>query len=130
MLPSAVVFGPHVWNFRDTAERLIEAGAAIQVTEVRELETTIQRLLADKGERQQLGAAAQQLVVSQQGATERTIDLIECLKTCKALAGPDATFALGQRRGGITALRAARYSSSVRATRSPTVRMASTPEVV
>src|SRR6202035_1897253 len=28
---AAVLFGPHVWNFRDTAARLLSAGAARQV---------------------------------------------------------------------------------------------------
>src|SRR5205814_9916053 len=30
---AAVLFGPHVWNFRDTATRLVKAGAAIQVAD-------------------------------------------------------------------------------------------------
>src|SRR5262249_56915082 len=29
---AAVVFGPHVWNFKDTAPRLVQSGAAVQVS--------------------------------------------------------------------------------------------------
>jgi len=76
---AAVVFGPHVWNFRDTVDRLLHAGAAIQVGTPVELETAVRRLLQDKAERDRLGVAARQLVSLQQGATERTIDLLDTL---------------------------------------------------
>src|SRR5207245_9915463 len=42
---AAVVFGPHVWNFRDTAERLVSGGAAIQVSDANELDVVVRRLL-------------------------------------------------------------------------------------
>jgi 3-deoxy-D-manno-octulosonic-acid transferase len=73
---AAVIFGPHVWNFRDTAARLVSAGAAIQVADAADLETTVRRLLADHQCRRQLGVAAQQLVEQQQGATDRTVELL------------------------------------------------------
>jgi 3-deoxy-D-manno-octulosonic-acid transferase len=76
---AAVVFGPHVWNFRDTAARLTAAGAAIQIANAAELETAVQRLLADPEERQRLGRAAQQFVQSQQGATARTLACLDRL---------------------------------------------------
>src|SRR5262249_28752485 len=43
---AAVVFGPHVWNFRDTVNLLLEAKAALQVRDAAELETVVRRLLA------------------------------------------------------------------------------------
>lgn len=73
---AAVIFGPHVWNFRDVARRLIAAGGAIQVADAASLERVVGRLLRDAAERQTLGTAAQQLVRSQQGATDRTIGLL------------------------------------------------------
>jgi 3-deoxy-D-manno-octulosonic-acid transferase len=73
---SAVVFGPHVWNFRDTAGRLTEAGGALQVGDAAELEAVVLRLLADPAERQRLGQAARRLVLRQQGATERTVEVL------------------------------------------------------
>lgn len=76
---AAVVFGPHVWNFHDTAARLVEAGAAVQVSDAAGLEATVRRLLADAAERERLGTAARQFVLRQQGATERTIALLDDL---------------------------------------------------
>jgi 3-deoxy-D-manno-octulosonic-acid transferase len=76
---AAVVFGPHVWNFKETAARLVEAEAAIQITDVRTLESTVRRLLSDKEERERRGSAARQFVRQQQGATERTLIVLESL---------------------------------------------------
>ena len=76
---AAVVFGPHVWNFRDTATRLVDAGAAVQVADAAALEVAVCRLLADAAERKRLGTAASQFVQQQQGATERTIDCLDRL---------------------------------------------------
>jgi 3-deoxy-D-manno-octulosonic-acid transferase len=76
---AAVVFGPHVWNFHDIANRLIEAEAAIQVSNAVALREAILKLLSDACERQRLGNAAQQLVRGQQGATERTIRCLDQL---------------------------------------------------
>jgi 3-deoxy-D-manno-octulosonic-acid transferase len=76
---AAVVFGPHVWNFRDTVNLLLQAQAALQVPDAAELEAVICRLLANPGERARLGEAARALVLKQQGATERTIDLLDRL---------------------------------------------------
>lgn len=75
----AVTFGPHVWNFRDTVEQLLENQAAVQVANAAELERVTLRLLEDAAERQRLGEAAQRRVLSQQGATERTLDLLQPL---------------------------------------------------
>lgn len=76
---AAVVFGPHVWNFRETAARLVESEAAIQVADAATLETTVRRLLQHPGERQRLGTAARWFVQQQQGATDKTMDLLDQL---------------------------------------------------
>ncbi|MFL5340072.1 MAG: 3-deoxy-D-manno-octulosonic acid transferase [Gemmataceae bacterium] len=76
-LGAAVVFGPHVWNFRDTVQRLLQANATIQIQDADELEAALRRLLADAAERRRLGTAARELVREQQGATERTLDVLE-----------------------------------------------------
>jgi 3-deoxy-D-manno-octulosonic-acid transferase len=76
---AAVVFGPHVWNFRDTAERLVAAGAAVQIEDRQELEAAVRRLLEDGAERARLGSAARRFVLQQQGATDRTLDVLDGL---------------------------------------------------
>jgi 3-deoxy-D-manno-octulosonic-acid transferase len=73
---AAVVFGPYVWNFADTAARLIDAQAACQITDAGQLETVVRLLLEDADERHRLGAAARDFVLRQQGATEQTIALL------------------------------------------------------
>jgi 3-deoxy-D-manno-octulosonic-acid transferase len=83
---AAVVFGPHVWNFRHDVARLLGANAAIQVGDAATLTATVRRLLGDAGERQRLGAAAREFVLRQQGATERTMDLLDRLLVRERLA--------------------------------------------
>lgn len=76
---AAVTFGPHVWNFRDAAGRLVAEGGAVQVPDAAALERTTRQLLADPAKRKRLGAAARRLVQSQQGATAKTLDLLDFL---------------------------------------------------
>jgi 3-deoxy-D-manno-octulosonic-acid transferase len=76
---AAVVFGPHVWNFRDAATRLVDAGGARQIADAAELERVVLRLLTDAEERRRMGTAARDFVLRQQGATEKTIDLLSQL---------------------------------------------------
>jgi 3-deoxy-D-manno-octulosonic-acid transferase len=73
---TAVLFGPHVWNFREAAEKLVEVGGAVQVADAVELEQVVRRLVDSAGARALLGQAARTFVLGQQGATERTIDLL------------------------------------------------------
>jgi 3-deoxy-D-manno-octulosonic-acid transferase len=73
---AAVVFGPYVWNFADTAARLIDAQAACQVADAGQLETVVRLLLEDPAERRRLGDAARQFVLGEQGATEQTVTLL------------------------------------------------------
>ncbi|HEY3789479.1 MAG TPA: 3-deoxy-D-manno-octulosonic acid transferase [Urbifossiella sp.] len=71
------LFGPHVWNFKDAARRLVEIGGAIMVNDAGELERELTKLLADVGLRERMGAAARDLVHRQQGATGRTLQVID-----------------------------------------------------
>ena len=76
---AAVVFGPHVWNFKETAARLLQHRAAVQVRDAAELQREIERLLGDAEARSLLGEAGRRFVQSQQGATERTLALLDHL---------------------------------------------------
>jgi 3-deoxy-D-manno-octulosonic-acid transferase len=80
------VFGPHVWNFRDAAKRLVEVGGAVMVADAAELERELARLVADAGLRERMGTAARELVRRQQGATARTLDVIDALLAPTALS--------------------------------------------
>jgi 3-deoxy-D-manno-octulosonic-acid transferase len=73
----AVVFGPHMTNFRDAAALLLRADAAIQVMDGRELAAALGRLLADASARETLGRAAWSAVRAHQGACVRTVAALE-----------------------------------------------------
>ena len=70
------VFGPHVWNFRDAARRLVEVGGAVMVPHADALERELAELLVDADLRGRMGSAARELVRRQQGATARTLDVL------------------------------------------------------
>lgn len=72
-----VVFGPHVWNFRDAAARLIEVGGAIKIASAGEMQLELERILSDRNLRTRMGDAARAMVLAQQGATERTLDVLD-----------------------------------------------------
>lgn len=80
------VFGPHVWNFRDAAKRLVEAGGAVMVKDATELERELTRLIADAELRVRMGETARELVRRQQGATARTLDVLDSLIPLPALS--------------------------------------------
>jgi 3-deoxy-D-manno-octulosonic-acid transferase len=76
---AAVLFGPHTWNFKQTVADLLARGAAIEVADFASLEAAVSRLLDNALERHRLGDAAKAFVLSQQGATERTLDDLQIL---------------------------------------------------
>jgi 3-deoxy-D-manno-octulosonic-acid transferase len=76
---AAVLFGPHTWNFKRTVADLLACEAAIQAQDAATLEAAVLRLLDDASMRQRLGQSARAFVLSQQGATERTIDELQKL---------------------------------------------------
>jgi 3-deoxy-D-manno-octulosonic-acid transferase len=76
---AAVLFGSHVWNFKEPAARLLELGGALQVDSSEHLERELRRLLQDPQARREMATAARRFVLSQQGATERTLALIDKL---------------------------------------------------
>lgn len=73
---AAVLFGPNTSNFRDIVARLKSENAALQLNSEDELASTLQSLMDDENRRRQLGEAAQSVVESQQGAIDRTVDLL------------------------------------------------------
>jgi 3-deoxy-D-manno-octulosonic-acid transferase len=74
-----IVFGPHMQNFKEIAATFLEADAAMQVRDERELEAAFRDLLGDPARRQALGRAAQAIVEANHGARDRTLDAITTL---------------------------------------------------
>lgn len=73
-LGKPVICGPHMENFRQPVAVLARAAALRQVGNAAELAQVVRALLANGDLRSQMGQAAQQAVVGQQGATQRTVE--------------------------------------------------------
>jgi 3-deoxy-D-manno-octulosonic-acid transferase len=75
-LGKAMVFGPHMQNFTEVARNFLARNGAVQVRNAEELETALSDLLGDQARREQLGQNALAVVHENQGAIERTVDMI------------------------------------------------------
>lgn len=75
-LARPVLFGPHVDNFSEAAELLIETGGAEQVSSLEHLVTAVNNLLADRERAAEMGRRGREAIVSRRGATARTAERI------------------------------------------------------
>jgi 3-deoxy-D-manno-octulosonic-acid transferase len=75
-LGKPTVFGPNMQNFPDVAKILLAQHGAVQVRDAAELEKTLDELLANPARREELSRQARQIVEENQGAAERTAELI------------------------------------------------------
>ncbi len=75
-LGKAVLFGPHMDNFRAEADTLLEAGGAIQVDDPNALAEALKTLLDAPQRAQQLGQRARQAVDARRDMAERYIQAI------------------------------------------------------
>lgn len=76
----AIVFGPHMENFRDISALFLNAGAAIQVHNVDELASAISKLLHDTATTKALGDKARRVVELNTGATGRVMEFLQAVK--------------------------------------------------
>jgi 3-deoxy-D-manno-octulosonic-acid transferase len=72
----ATCFGPNTWNFRDIVAQLMAIDGAVVVHDEAELAAFVRRSLSEPREAAALGERARQLVLSQQGATARTVEML------------------------------------------------------
>ena len=84
---AAVSFGPKTRNFRDIVAALLAARGAVVVNDAAQLESFVRECLEDPSYASTLGSAAQQLVQSQLGATDRTVALLDALLPLKSTDG-------------------------------------------
>ena len=79
---ATVVTGAHTHNFHAIVELMNEAGALVQLPALEgaaaseELAHLFKKLLAGSAEREELGRRAKQLIIANQGAADRTMQLI------------------------------------------------------
>jgi 3-deoxy-D-manno-octulosonic-acid transferase len=76
---TAVCFGPNTWNFKDVVQLLLASDAAVVVKTSADLQAFVERCLREPSFGRQLGQRAQQLVLAQQGAADRTLSLLDSL---------------------------------------------------
>lgn len=86
----ATCFGPNTWNFRDIVTQLLAAEGAVVVVDYAALEHFVARALDAPEWAASLGERARQLVLTQQGATVRTVDLLAPLVSTMADAASQA----------------------------------------
>jgi 3-deoxy-D-manno-octulosonic-acid transferase len=71
-----VLVGPHTDNFREAAALLIDAGAAVLVTDAASLSVELKTLLADPAVAAKRGEAGGEAVAARHGAVAATLDLV------------------------------------------------------
>jgi 3-deoxy-D-manno-octulosonic-acid transferase len=74
-----VSFGPNTRNFRTDVQRLLSVEGAVVVADQAELQSFVEKSLADSDWASRLGAQARQEILSHQGAAELTARLVEQL---------------------------------------------------
>jgi 3-deoxy-D-manno-octulosonic-acid transferase len=71
-----VVFGPHIGNFQESVDILLDARAAIRVADREELTKVVLELAGDPKRARRMGERAREVVVQNKGASQRIMDLI------------------------------------------------------
>jgi 3-deoxy-D-manno-octulosonic-acid transferase len=75
-LGKAVVFGPHMQNFKDIVRIFLARDAAVQVKNAAGLEGALAALLENPARRAELGRRAAMAVAENLGSIERTVEMI------------------------------------------------------
>lgn len=83
LLGLPVLFGPHMFNFTEAGERLLEAEAAWQIANAAELAVAVERLLTDPERRQAAGQRGRAVVKRHRGALAALLAGIEEQLPCR-----------------------------------------------
>jgi 3-deoxy-D-manno-octulosonic-acid transferase len=75
-LGKPIIFGPNMQNFAQIAKSFVERGGAVQVKDAAELEAALATLLSDEARRAEMGRIARLVVRENQGAVDRTAEMI------------------------------------------------------
>jgi 3-deoxy-D-manno-octulosonic-acid transferase len=76
-LGSAILFGPHMWNFPDVSAKLVAAGGAETVSDAAALAVAVTRLLGDPALCRSRAEAAQAVAEAEAGVLEAVLGHIE-----------------------------------------------------
>jgi 3-deoxy-D-manno-octulosonic-acid transferase len=88
------LFGPHTFNFADTAANAVAAGAALRVDSAGDLVSAVRGLLEDPARRTSMQAAGQRFLAEHRGAMDRLWAWL-----APRVAGAAARVAASDRRG-------------------------------
>ena len=72
----AMIFGPNMQNFEAIASAFVREGGAVQIRNAAELESALAELMGDEERRAELGRRALKVVRNNQGAIDRTVEMI------------------------------------------------------
>jgi 3-deoxy-D-manno-octulosonic-acid transferase len=72
-----VVTGPHVFNFTEICELLLQAGACKKVGNTEELSVTLGRWLGDANERHRVGEQGRAMVEKNRGALQTVLSMVD-----------------------------------------------------
>jgi len=75
-LKKPVIFGPHMFNFRDISKMFIKNSAAYKVQNSDELVTKIKELLSSNLLAKQISERAYELIIKNRGATKNNVQII------------------------------------------------------
>lgn len=73
----AAIVGPHMFNFEEATQFAVQAGAAVQVRDERDLGQVIATLFTDRARRDRMGDSGLLLMRQHQGATQRTLSFLQ-----------------------------------------------------
>lgn len=73
----AVLFGPHMQNFREIAAQFLSYGAGLQVPDATGLRSELLALVADRERRIRMGGEGARLLEENAGATRRHLDVMQ-----------------------------------------------------
>ncbi len=91
-----VVFGPNVANFRESADLLLRANAAVQVKDEAGLEAALRSLLADREEAADLGRRARASIQAHRGAAMKNVEVLKSVVAEVAGAAASQALAVAQ----------------------------------
>ena len=74
-----VLFGPYMDHVSEMAEMMVASGGGIQVSSLEEMTRKVADLLRDRGQCEQVGDAARQVVKDNRGALDRTMRALHSL---------------------------------------------------
>ena len=78
-LGKCTIFGPHAFNFKQTVDALLADNGAIMVKDKDDLLAAMKKCLTDPGYAQKIAQSGREVIMKNQGATQKTIEQIRKL---------------------------------------------------